>query len=150
MNWDMVESMVVIVEWIKYYERIYGIKEVEFFLDVILVIQEYIDLLFVRLKLLWSVDDEEEDEEEIVLLLYDDLWDMDKLKQIKKKKRKKLFLFWLEKDILFFIEEYLWEFELWQCDILMMMREEMLYFWLQLEMKIMNEGWVFYWYQWII
>jgi stage V sporulation protein R len=40
-----------------------------------------------------------------------------------------------------FIEEYSRELEDWQRDILTMMREEMLYFWPQLETKIMNEGW---------
>jgi stage V sporulation protein R len=40
-----------------------------------------------------------------------------------------------------FIEEYSRELEEWQRDILTMMREEMLYFWPQLETKIMNEGW---------
>ncbi len=46
-----------------------------------------------------------------------------------------------EKDLLLFIEEYSRELEDWQRDILTMMREEMLYFWPQLETKIMNEGW---------
>ena len=40
--------------------------------------------------------------------------------------------------------------EEWQRDILTMMREEMLYFWPQLETKIMNEGWASYWHQRII
>ena len=31
-----------------------------------------------------------------------------------------------------------------------MMREEMLYFWPQLETKIMNEGWASYWHQRIL
>ena len=46
-----------------------------------------------------------------------------------------------EKDLLLFIEQYSRELEEWQRDILTMMREEMLYFWPQLETKIMNEGW---------
>ena len=49
-----------------------------------------------------------------------------------------------EKDLLLFIEEYSRELEDWQRDILTMMREEMLYFWPQLETKIMNEGWASY------
>ena len=48
------------------------------------------------------------------------------------------------KDLLLFIEEYSRELEDWQRDILTMMREEMLYFWPQLETKIMNEGWASY------
>ena len=55
-----------------------------------------------------------------------------------------------EKDLLLFIEEYSRELDEWQRDILTMMREEMLYFWPQLETKIMNEGWASYWHQRIL
>ena len=55
-----------------------------------------------------------------------------------------------EKDLLLFIQEYSRELEEWQRDILTMMREEMLYFWPQLETKIMNEGWASYWHQRIL
>ncbi|GAA0130383.1 SpoVR family protein [Bacillus velezensis] len=149
-NRDMVESMAAAAERIKHYERIHGIKEVESFLDAILAIQEHIDPSLVRPKLLWSVDDEEEDEEETAASPYDDLWGMDKPKQVKKKKGKKPFPPRPEKDILLFIEEHSRELEPWQRDILTMMREEMLYFWPQLETKIMNEGWASYWHQRII
>ncbi|MGX4294788.1 SpoVR family protein [Bacillus velezensis] len=149
-NRDMVESMAAAAERIKHYERIQGIKEVESFLDAILAIQEHIDPSLVRPKLLWSVDDEEEDEEETAASPYDDLWGMDKPKQVKKKKGKKPFPPRPEKDILLFIEEHSRELEPWQRDILTMMREEMLYFWPQLETKIMNEGWASYWHQRII
>ncbi|MCW8784972.1 SpoVR family protein [Bacillus velezensis] len=149
-NRDMVESMAAAAERIKHYERIHGIKEVESFLDAILAIQEHIDPSLVRPKLLWSVDDEEEDEEETAPSPYDDLWGMDKPKQLKKKKGKKPFPPRPEKDILLFIEEHSRELEPWQRDILTMMREEMLYFWPQLETKIMNEGWASYWHQRII
>ncbi|AOC90392.1 SpoVR family protein [Bacillus sp. L381] len=149
-NRDMVESMAATAERIKHYERIHGIKEVESFLDAILAIQEHIDPSLVRPKLLWSVDDDEEDEEETASSPYDDLWNMDKPKQVKKKKRKKPFPPRPEKDILLFIEEHSRELEPWQRDILTMMREEMLYFWPQLETKIMNEGWASYWHQRII
>ncbi|MFP3682204.1 SpoVR family protein [Bacillus sp. SIMBA_026] len=149
-NRDMVESMAAAAERIKHYERIHGIKEVESFLDAILAVQEHIDPSLVRPKLLWSVDDEDEDEEETAPSPYDDLWGMDKPKQVKKKKGKKPFPPRPEKDILLFIEEHSRELEPWQRDILTMMREEMLYFWPQLETKIMNEGWASYWHQRII
>lgn len=149
-NRDMVESMAAAAERIKHYERMHGIKEVESFLDAILAVQEHIDPSLVRPKLLWSVDDEEEDEEETAPSPYDDLWGMDKPKQVKKKKGKKPFPPRSEKDILLFIEEHSRELEPWQRDILTMMREEMLYFWPQLETKIMNEGWASYWHQRII
>ena len=49
-----------------------------------------------------------------------------------------------------FIEHYSRELTEWQRDIMTMIREEMLYFWPQLETKIMNEGWASYWHQRII
>ncbi|WP_249727473.1 SpoVR family protein, partial [Bacillus paralicheniformis] len=50
-------------------------------------------------------------------------------------------------DILLFQAHYSRELEDTQRDILTMMREEMLYFWPQLETKIMNEGWASFWHQ---
>ncbi|MEG7335297.1 stage V sporulation protein SpoVR [Bacillus sp. 0102A] len=147
---DMVESMAATAERIKYYEQVHGIKEVEAFLDAILSIQEHIDPSLVRPKLLWSVDDEEDEMEEAATP-YDDLWSLDEKKPKKYvKKSKKPFPPRPEKDILLFIEEHSRELEPWQRDILTMMREEMLYFWPQLETKIMNEGWASYWHQRII
>ncbi|MCY9274269.1 stage V sporulation protein SpoVR [Bacillus inaquosorum] len=147
---DMVESMAATAERIKHYEQVHGIKEVEAFLDAILSIQEHIDPSLVRPKLLWSVDDEEEELEEAATP-YDDLWSLDEKKPKKQvKKSKKPFPPRQEKDILLFIEEHSRDLEPWQRDILTMMREEMLYFWPQLETKIMNEGWASYWHQRII
>ena len=82
---------------------------------------------------------------------YDDLWAMDYKKletqpEIKRKKTPAA----PEKDILLFILEHSRELEEWQRDILTMVREEMLYFWPQLETKIMNEGWASYWHQRIL
>jgi stage V sporulation protein R len=150
---EMVESMSATAERIKTYEIEYGRQEVETFLDAVLSIQEHIDPSLVRPKLAWSIDDTEiEEEEERTATPYDDLWKLDEKqatnRPLKKKKRK------LppspEKDVLLFIEEYSRELEDWQRDILTMMREEMLYFWPQLETKIMNEGWASYWHQRII
>ena len=36
--------------------------------------------------------------------------------------------------------------EEWERDVLSLLREEMLYFWPQLETKVMNEGWATYWH----
>ncbi|MGM0876815.1 MAG: SpoVR family protein [Bacillota bacterium] len=150
---EMVESMAATAERIKQYEIEYGRQEVETFLDAVLSIQEHIDPSLVRPKLAWSIDDIEfEEEEERKASPYDDLWKLDQKPQpqrpLNKKKRK--FPPSPEKDILLFIEEYSRELEDWQRDILTMMREEMLYFWPQLETKIMNEGWASYWHQRII
>ncbi|TWI56178.1 SpoVR family protein [Halalkalibacter nanhaiisediminis] len=147
---DMVESMSATAERIAYYEHVYGKEEVENFLDAVLAIQEHIDPSIIRPKLDWSITDEEEPAQK-KKSEYDDLWRLDE-KQVKEepKAKKKSFPPSPEKDILLFIEEYSRELEPWQRDVLTMMREEMQYFWPQLETKIMNEGWASYWHSRIL
>lgn len=149
---DMVESMTATAERIAQYELVHGRKEVEKFLDAVLAIQEHIDPSFVRLKEAWSLEEMwSEEEEEHKKSPYDDLWDLDRKKDlIEKGKKAKKFPPQREKDLLLFIEQFSRELTDWQRDILTMMREEMLYFWPQLETKIMNEGWATYWHQRIV
>ncbi|MFS0762505.1 SpoVR family protein [Peribacillus phoenicis] len=150
---DMVESMSATAERIREYEILHGKKEVETFLDALLAIEEHIDPSLMRPKLAWTMEDEEEEEEiKPTATQYDDLWNLDKKDKPKKsniKKRKK-FPPRPEKDIMLFIEQYSRDLTDWQRDIMTMIREEMLYFWPQLETKIMNEGWASYWHQRII
>ena len=149
---EMVESMAATAERVKYYEQEHGKREVESFLDAVLAIQEHIDPSLVRPKLAWSLEDQEEETEVKKQSSYDDLWSLDERNKPKAvpKKTKKKFPPQPEKDILLFIEQYSRELEEWQRDILTMMREEMLYFWPQLETKIMNEGWASFWHQRIL
>ncbi|ARK29130.1 SpoVR family protein [Halalkalibacter krulwichiae] len=149
---DMVESMSATAERIAHYEHLHGKEEVESFLDAVLAIQEHIDPSILRPKLDWSIEDAEEEMKPVKKSEYDDLWALDEKQTVKREKikRKKNFPPSPEKDILLFIEEYSRELEPWQRDILTMMREEMLYFWPQLETKIMNEGWASYWHQRIL
>lgn len=152
---DMVESMTAAAERIQHYEMTHGKEEVEAFLDAVLAIQEHIDPGVQRSKLNWTMEDVwvEIDDTEEKETIYDDLWELDEdTKQVKphEKKKKKQFPPQPEKDLLLFLEHYSKELEDWQRDILTMMREEMLYFWPQLETKIMNEGWASYWHQRII
>nr|WP_239094332.1 SpoVR family protein [Bacillus sp. B15-48] len=149
---DMVESMAATAERIRQYEIEHGKREVETFLDAVLAIEEHIDPSLMRPKLNWTMDDVYEEEETDKESEFDDLWNLDKPKTgvEKKKKKKKNFPPQPEKDLLLFIESYSRELADWQRDILTMMREEMLYFWPQLETKIMNEGWASYWHQRII
>ncbi len=148
---DMVESMAATAERVAKYEKQYGIKEVEKFLDAVLAIQEHIDPTLLKAQLDWQKNDEEE-EQQRRRTEYDDLWDLDQQTSASSgpTKKKKTFPPHPEKDILLFIEEHSRELEDWQRDILTMMREEMLYFWPQLETKIMNEGWATYWHQRIV
>ncbi|TCW51477.1 stage V sporulation protein R [Bacillus thuringiensis] len=150
---DMVESMSATAERVKAYEHKYGKAEVETFLDAVLAIQEHIDPSLMRPKLAWSIEDLEEDVEKKKISQYDDLWNLDdrnKKRERPNMHKKKKIPPQPEKDLLLFIEEYSRELEDWQRDILTMMREEMLYFWPQLETKIMNEGWASYWHQRIL
>ncbi|RKQ35894.1 SpoVR family protein [Oceanobacillus halophilus] len=151
---DMVESMTATAERIADYEMMYGKEEVEQFLDAVLSIQEHIDPSIVSSKLSYDELEEELEEEEVVRKTeFDDLWNLDKKPQKEKpinRKKNRKFPPVPEKDLLLFIEEHSRELEDWQRDILTMMREEMLYFWPQLETKIMNEGWASYWHQRIL
>lgn len=151
-NRDMVESMSATAERIAAYEKAYGVEAVESFLDAVLAIQEHIDPAIIKPKLDWEKDEEEEgDIKPVKQSQYDDLWKLDSSKEeVKPAQRKKSFPPKPEKDLLLFIEEYSRDLEDWQRDILTMMREEMLYFWPQLETKIMNEGWASYWHQRIL
>ncbi|MFZ5642433.1 MAG: SpoVR family protein [Bacillota bacterium] len=78
---------------------------------------------------------------------YDDLWDLDKDKNEDVNEEKpKRFPEHPEKDLLLFIMNHSRDLEDWQRDILSVARQEMLYFWPQMETKIMNEGWATYWH----
>lgn len=151
---DMVESMAATADRIRQYEIIHGKQKVELFLDAVLAIEEHIDPSLMRPKLAWNLEDTEFEEEDTKpASQYDILWELDerdKPKTAEKTEKKKKFPPHPEKDLLLFIEQYSRELEDWQRDILTMMREEMLYFWPQLETKIMNEGWASYWHQRIL
>ncbi|WP_421662895.1 SpoVR family protein [Lysinibacillus telephonicus] len=146
---DMVESMTATAERIANYEMLYGKDEVEQFLDAVLAIQEHIDPSLVRPNLFVQEDEDEEEDVFVPKTPYDDLWSLDQKEEEKPtiRYKKKKFPPKPEKDLLLFIELHSRELEEWQRDILTMMREEMLYFWPQLETKIMNEGWASYWHQ---
>lgn len=147
---DMVESMTQTAERIAVYEMKYGKREVEAFLDRVLAIQEHIDPSLNRTE-----KDETEDNKTRIITKttpYDDLWGLDdrsKKEPAKPRARRKIPQ-QPEKDLLYFIEQHSRELDDWQRDILTMLREEMLYFWPQLETKILNEGWASYWHQRIV
>ncbi|MBN6187944.1 SpoVR family protein [Aneurinibacillus sp. BA2021] len=149
-NRNMVESMAATAERLRQYEIQYGRETVEEFLDAVLAIQEHVDPSLTRRHFHWA-----NEVEDIRTALqterkdpYGDLWLLDTDERKRKeeaeeeaKKRKKRFPPEPEKDLLLFIEEFSTRLESWQRDVLTIMREEMLYFWPQIETKIMNEGW---------
>ncbi|QDI92775.1 SpoVR family protein [Salicibibacter halophilus] len=139
---DMVESMGATAERIASYEQEHGRQEVETFLDAVLAIQEHVDPSMIKRRR----ENVQEKEFDPVSAPYADLWEQDEPRKPQEKKKKQKFPAEPEKDIMWFIEENSLELEEWQRDIMTMMREEMLYFWPQMETKIMNEGWASYWH----
>ncbi|MGZ4135113.1 MAG: SpoVR family protein, partial [Tumebacillaceae bacterium] len=139
----MVESMAASAERIRQYEIDYGKLAVEEFIDSCLAVQEHIDPSMVgRKKKLIGADTTVIPQEEDP---YADIFEIG----AKKKEEVKApirFPAQPEKDLLSFIEQNAKHLQEWQRDILTVLREEMLYFWPQLETKIMNEGWATYWH----
>ncbi|WP_159887506.1 SpoVR family protein [Paenibacillus puerhi] len=157
-NRNMVESMSATAERIRQYEMEFGAQEVEQFIDAILTIQEHVDPIISKpyrqgkerhVPARASRTDRTER-----TFGYEDLWDLDRAKSPEDNpdaaEPETRFPPSPEKDLLLFIEEYAPYLKEWQRDILTMLRDEMLYFWPQLETKIMNEGWASYWHQRIL
>lgn len=55
-------------------------------------------------------------------------------------------ILYINKDLLLYIQKFSNSLKDWQRDVLRIIREEMKYFWPQLETKLINEGWATYWY----
>lgn len=149
---DMVESMAASADRIREYEMQYGREEVEKLLDAVLAIHEHVDPSLLRPKLRWSAGKDEERAEKrspAKPKRYEELWKLDKedkgnLPQKPLTRRK--FPPEPEKDLVLFLEEHSPILEDWQRDVMTILWEEMLYFWPQLETKVMNEGWASYWH----
>ncbi|CAM4439345.1 SpoVR family protein [Paenibacillus phoenicis] len=160
-NRDMVESMAATAERIRRYELAYGAETVESFIDAVLAIQEHVDPQLIKPM---RYDKRRQMEEKLRRAkegrqgpvktgTYDDLWTLDEHPGGRTEEAKEVTVHFPpepEKDIVWFIQEYSEVLEDWQRDIMSMLREEMLYFWPQMETKIMNEGWASYWHQRII
>ncbi|TVX92288.1 SpoVR family protein [Paenibacillus agilis] len=161
-NRNMVESMSATAERVSQYELEYGAQAVESFIDAVLAIQEHVDPQIVRPQKLdkqrymeLKIQEMKEAKPPKSKGTYDDLWDLDSpLKDskdsLRKEQQNRTFPPEPEKDIVWFIQEFSTELEDWQRDIMSMLRDEMLYFWPQMETKIMNEGWASYWHQRIV
>ncbi|EFM10104.1 SpoVR family protein [Paenibacillus curdlanolyticus YK9] len=159
-NRNMVESMSATAERVAQYEMEYGTERVEKFIDAVLAIQEHIDPTIIkpynldktRYIELQIKERDRSAAREPKGSLYDDLWSLETNEDDSEDKNANLKRFppQPEKDLVWFIEEYSTSLEDWQRDIMSMLRDEMLYFWPQLETKIMNEGWASYWHQRII
>ncbi|WP_046175436.1 SpoVR family protein [Domibacillus indicus] len=131
-NNQMEKSMASAAERIARLTEEHGIEKVETFLDAVLTIEEHIDPhSHIGLGITDSAPLQHYE--------YDDLWEKEKPLE---KKEEKCF----EKDLLAFIAKNSTALNDWQREIVMIVRQEMLYFWPQIETKIMNEGWASYWH----
>ena len=150
---DIIESMAVAGERFRRYEMVHGQQKVEALIDAVMSIQEHIEP-----HRLIKENGKNPDQKcgccssKKPATPYDDLWDLDKKKQCcqgsggcQQRKTAKI-PEQPEKDLLLFIMKHARELEEWQLDIISTMRDEMLYFWPQMQTKIMNEGWASYWH----
>lgn len=173
---DMVERMGAHAERIHEYEIKYGRDKVEKIMDAVLAIQEHVDYrahigpqqkLENRLKLDRNVRDEgsackgkscanncsgniakgqgrrdsqKQTRRNTVSSPYEDLWG-DLLENESEILPQQEF-----EDLLLYIINYAPGLEEWQKDIVSIVREESLYFFPQIETKIINEGWATFWH----
>ncbi|CCO09471.1 SpoVR family protein [Desulforamulus hydrothermalis] len=151
---DIIESMAVAADRFRKYEMIYGQEKVETFVDAVMAVQEHIDPHKI-------IKDKKKTGHRAVKCCghnnatpatpYDDLWDLEKpqhacncrggctAKHSKLPEQP-------EKDLMLFIMENAKDLAEWQRDIISTLRDEMFYFWPQMQTKIMNEGWATYWH----
>jgi len=147
---DMVESMAAAADRFRGYEFKYNRDKVESFIDAVIAIQEHVEpRLLVKEK---KVEKEEKKKKgcrrERPETPYDDLWGLDEKSQCECTgcEQPKKFPPEPEKDIMMFIIQHSKELEDWQRDVMSVIWQEMLYFWPQMETKVMNEGWATYWH----
>lgn len=147
---DMVETMAASAERVRQYEMEYGIDTVEEILDAVLAIHEHIDPSLLSRKHSRRQGEGKEKAPVQKETPYDDLWSLDQRERTDEKREEQVptraFPEQPEKDLLLFLMEHSKVLADWHRDILSIAREEMLYFWPQIETKIMNEGWATYWH----
>lgn len=149
---DIIESMAVAADRFRHYEMVHGQDKVEAFIDSVMSIQEHVDP---HRMIKPKVESKNKDQNNGCCQTkpaspYDDLWELDKNHSCSCqgecfRKHSKIPP-QPEKDILLFIMEHAKDLEEWQLDIISTLRDEMLYFWPQMQTKIMNEGWATYWH----
>lgn len=171
---DMVERMSSSAERIRQYELEYGRARVEQVLDAGMAVQEHVDasLHGRRGQQVWQQEHADragtwnsaggaaaraqrrKGQSATQRTPYDDLWAIGTEAQAQKvaasgeareaQRRRESGL--PQRDVMLYLIEHSPTLEEWERDILSVLREEMLYFWPQLETKIMNEGWATYWH----
>lgn len=138
---DMVERMAAHAEQIREYEIKYGRQKVEETLDAVLAIQEHVDFRFHIGNTENKTKVESNKSKNLIHLeKYEDLWELDDNNEEPLKKKHE------DGDLLRFLILHAPGLEDWQRDIVSMVRAESLYFYPQIETKIINEGWATFWH----
>ncbi|HZC80033.1 MAG TPA: SpoVR family protein, partial [Ktedonobacterales bacterium] len=145
---NMIDKVSVNADRIRKYEYEHGMDEVERFLDAVLAIEEHIDPN-VRIKVAREAADDVDKPKGKPESPYDDLWKLadrkaaddaedDEARTRLKPRRSRAEPV---KDLLLFLAEHAPNLAEWQRDILLIVREEMLYLVPQMQTKVLNEGW---------
>jgi stage V sporulation protein R len=153
---NMIDKVSVNADRIRKYEYDRGTLEVERFLDAVLAIEEHIDPN-VHIKRAGEQEKERNGKNgnSQAESPYDDLWSLaerraaDKVREEEDDRprgKRRRFPAEPEKDLLLFMAQHAPNLEEWQRDILMIVREEMLYFVPQMQTKVANEGWASFWH----
>lgn len=161
---DMVERMAANAERIRQYELEYGRPRVERLLDAGMALQEHVDptlhgsrgraVAEQRRRFSWQARGEARVSQQRTRTPspYDDLWGLDPDDPTRAESQPEVAELprrippFPQKDLMLFLIEHSPTLEEWERDVLSLLREEMLYFWPQIETKIMNEGWATYWH----
>jgi stage V sporulation protein R len=140
---NMIDKVSVNAERIRKYEYEHGRLEVERFLDAVLSIEEHIDP-YVHIKRPQTKDERERATSKTRESPYDDLLKLDERAAADEEEEPapaRAAPPEPEKDLLLFLAEHAPSLQDWQRDLLLIVREEMLYFVPQMQTKVMNEGW---------
>ena len=152
---NMIDKVSVNADRIRKYEYDHGTGTVERFLDAVLAIEEHIDPnLHIRRAIekrnaQGGSGGDENQEKRQPTSAYDDLWSLAERKAVQAAEeaerslhaKRRRFPPEPEKDVLLFLSRYAPNLEEWQRDILMIVREEMVYIVPQMQTKVANEGW---------
>lgn len=142
---DMLDIAALHAERIERYEFTHGKEAVERLLDAVLAIQEHVDP---------AAHDEQTPRSTTrtrpLPTPYDDLWALDRRIEPENADRPddraKRVPPEPVRDLLWFIHEHSPVLEDWERDIVAIVRAEMLYFWPQIQTKVINEGWATFWH----
>lgn len=138
---DMVERMAAHAQQIRDYELTYGRDRVEKILDAALSIQEHVDSRSHIAAENKKPQKEFNVKPKSMSVVYEDLWEIDHSgEQLPGKTLQE------HEDLLLYLIENSPGLEEWEKDIVSIVRAESLYFYPQIETKIINEGWATFWH----